>query len=99
MRFFLLNILALIIALSTAVHEEPVLDGAFRNSMSISQHPAWELDDIRVMDSKSSAKHNAIIDSFKPIILIADFNYVIHDHDFYLSIHRLYRVKDYFLLI
>lgn len=99
MKFIWINLLAIVIALTSLVMEHPSVESFDEQLTAISQLPIWQTDSLRNQEIKHSEKTIHIAQDFIPIVVIADFQNAHNDFHHYLPIYSLVRQKEYFLLI
>lgn len=98
MRPIWINVIAIIIALSSLVMEGPTVQ-VDSLSESFQSVPLFESSALRNELSKATEKTVHIAQDFIPIVIIATFEHLTNNFLHYISIHSLVRQKEYFLLI
>ncbi len=99
MRLVWIYFLAILIAITSVVYEQHSIQLSHSTGATLEFAPAWEMPLSKASETRVSQKHSPIVNSFVAIVLLADFSYQIHVHDFYLPLHSFHKEKDYFLLI
>ncbi len=99
MKLIWINILAIVIALTSLISEGPTVNFSFDQMTSLQSIPIWESNALRNPSEKQSEKNHLIAQDFIPIVAIAP-QYDVHvSFDYYLPLYNLHRQKQYFLLI
>lgn len=99
MKLIWINILAIVIALTSLISEGPTVNFSFDQITSIHGIPLWESDALRNPTEKQSEKNHLIAQDFIPIVAIASEYDINEEFLFYLPLYNLHRQKEYFLLI
>lgn len=99
MRSIWIHLLALVITMTSVVMEVPVIDFNLDQMASLQTIPSWETDSLRNPTEKIGERNHIIAEDFMPIVLIAEAQDFSYEFNHYLPLYRLYREKDFFLLI
>lgn len=99
MKLIWINLLAIVIALTSLVMERPSIETYTEQLSNIDQMPVWQTDSLKNQDLKQSEKTIHIAQDFIPIVMIADTQNFERDFIHYLPLYNLHRQKEYFLLI
>ncbi len=94
-----INILAIVIALTSLISECPTVNFSLNQLSTIHEIPLWESDVLRNPSEKNSKKDHVIAQDFIPIVAIASEYDVRESFLFYPPSYNLHRQKEYFLLI
>jgi hypothetical protein len=99
MRLIWINIIAIIIAISSLVVEKPSIQADFSLPSSLTLVPHFNSDILRNDSQQHQEKNLQIAQDFIAIVLIADSIDANEGFAHYLPLHNLNRQKEYFLLI
>jgi len=99
MRLIWINIIAIVIAISSLVVERPAIQADFTVPASLAQITHFQSDILRNDSQTHQEKNLQIAQDFIAIVLIADSIDANEGFAHYLPLHNLNRQKDYFLLI
>ena len=99
MRLIWINIIAIVIAISSLVVERPSIETDFSLPASLTQISHLQNDILRNDSQKKEAKNYQIAQDFIAIVVIADAPNANKGFYHYLSLYNLHRQKEYFLLI
>lgn len=99
MKLIWINILAIVIALTSVISEVPVVDFQSDLMTSIQQVPSCASDCLRNPHENLTQGNHFIAEGFIAIVLISDHSEPSQTFDHYLPLHGLNRTKEFFLLI
>lgn len=99
MRLIWINIIAIVIALSSLVVERPAIEANFNLLSAITSIPHYQCDTFRNDAQKHQEKTLQIAQDFIPIVVIAEETNALEGFAHYLPLYNLHRQKEYFLLI
>ncbi len=99
MKLVWINVIAIIIAISSLVVERPSVQADFSLPAAFSIESHLQFDDIRNDSVAHHEKNSVIAQDFIPIVVIADEPNADSGFLHYLPLYNLQRPKDYFLLI
>ncbi len=99
MKLIWINLIAIIIAISSQVVEKPSIQADFSLPASLSHESHIQSDLLRNDSQHHQDKNFQIAQDFMAIVVIADELNVNHGFAHYLPLHSLHRQKEYFLLI
>lgn len=99
MKLIWINILAIVIALTSLISDRPTVNFSSDQIASLQSIPLWQSDALKNPSDKNSEKNHLIAQGFIPIVAIADEYDVNVSFAYYLSLYNLHRQKEYFLLI
>lgn len=99
MRLIWINIIAIVIAISSLVVERPAIEADFSLPSSLSQISHIQSDILRNDSQKNQDKNLQIAQDFIPIVVIAQEQDANQGFAHYLPFYKLHRQKEYFLLI
>lgn len=99
MNVIWINILAIVIALTSSITEVKGVDFHYDQMTSIQHCPQSASDFVRDPHENLSQGNHFIAEAFIPIVLLSDHSEpeIIFDH--YLPLNGLFRTKDFFLII
>jgi len=99
MRLIWINILAVVIAISSLVVERPSIQADFSIPSSLSSIPHLDSDILRNDSQTSQQKSIQIAQDFIAIVVIAEATDANHGFLHYLTVYNLKRRKDFFLIV
>lgn len=99
MKLIWINLIAIIIAISSLVVERPAVEADFSLPASLTQFSHLQADSLRNDSQKNESKSHQIAQDFIAIVVIADSLDANQGLIHYLPFYDLNRHKDYFLLI
>jgi hypothetical protein len=99
MKLIWINLIAIVIAISSLVVERPAIEADFNLLSSITSIPHYQSDVLRNDSQKHQEKTLQIAQDFIPIVVIADVTDANEGFAHYLPLYNLHRQKEYFLLI
>lgn len=94
-----INLIAIIIAITSLVIEKPSVEADFSLPASLSHIPHLQSDILRNDSQKHQEKYLQIAQDFMAIVLIAEMPDANEGFVHYLPLHSLHRENSYFLLI
>jgi hypothetical protein len=99
MKLVWINLIAIIIAISSLVVERPSVEVNVANLTAITAVPHVQTDPLRNDTQKHQEKTLQIAQDFIAIVVIADAPNANEGFSHYLPLYNLHRQKEYFLLI
>jgi hypothetical protein len=99
MRLIWINIIAMVIAISSLVVERPAFQADFSGHSSLTSFPFFQPEALRNDTQQHQEKTLQIAQDFMAIVVIADVPNVNQGFLHYLPLYNLHRQKEYFLLI
>lgn len=99
MKLIWINVLAIVISLSSLLSDGPSVNFNYDQITTIQNIPLWHSDALKNPSEKNTEKNHLIAQNFIPIVVISHGHVDAGSFHYYLPLYSLNRQKEYFLLI